>query len=495
MAEAGGDGSKAETGSSRRTILIALLVAGTFFMENLDGTVIATAIPQMARSFGASPVDLNIGITAYLLALAMFIPMSGWLTDRFGSRIVFGTAITVFTLSSVLCAVCGSLVTFTAARILQGIGGAMMVPVGRLVVLRNTPKRDFVTAIAYITWPGLVAPVLGPPLGGFITTYLSWRWIFLLNIPLGILALVMAGLLIPNEREPVPPPFDVRGFLLSGVGCALLIFGLDLVGRLDSTWSIGTGMLAVSVVLGTAAVRHFRTHPHPLVDLDALKVPTFAVSFWGGSVFRIAIGTTPFLLPLLFQIGFGMSAFVSGMLVLSVFAGNLLMKPATTPILRRFGFRTTLIGNGVLSAITLLACCFLSPATPLPLIAAILFVGGLCRSMQFTCLNAMAFADIPPARMSRSTTLSSTVQQMTLAVGVAFGAILLRLSSFLGGSYAQSTPTIGDFRITFALISLVALAAIVNCFKLPPDAGSEVSGHRAFVKSRAVPQTAEEAVD
>jgi EmrB/QacA subfamily drug resistance transporter len=480
MAETSGSETAAGAGTSRRTILVALLVAGTFFMENLDGTVIATAIPQMARSFGAGAVDLNIGITAYLLALAMFIPMSGWLTDRFGSRVVFATAISVFTAASVLCGFCGSLVTFTAARILQGIGGAMMVPVGRLVVLRSTPKRDFVTAIAYITWPGLVAPVLGPPLGGFITTYLSWRWIFFLNIPLGVIALVMACLLIPNEREPAPPPFDVRGFFLSGTGCALLIFGLDLVGRLDSAWAIGTGMLAASVVLGTMAVRHFRRHPHPLVDLAALRVPTFAVSFWGGSLFRIAFGTTPFLLPLLFQIGFGMSAFASGLLVLSVFAGNLLMKPATTPILRRFGFRTTLIGNGALSAMTLLACCFLSPRTPLPLIALVLFVGGLCRSMQFTCLNAMAFADIPPARMSRSTTLSSTVQQMTLAVGVAFGAITLRLSSFLGGTFAQSTPTLLDFRITFALVSLVALAAIVDCFKLSPDAGSEVSGHRAF---------------
>ena len=472
------------TAPTQRAILIALLVAGTFFMENLDGTVIATAIPKMAQAFGRSPVDLNIGITAYLLALAMFIPMSGWLTDRFGSRVIFGSAIVVFTAASVLCGFCGSLAAFTAARILQGIGGAMMVPVGRLVVLRNTPKRDFVTAIAYITWPGLVAPVLGPPLGGFITTFLSWRWIFFLNIPLGLIALVMTYLLIPNERQTDAPPFDGKGFLLSGTACAGLIFGLDLIGRLDSTWTIGSALLAVSVILGMAAVRHFRRHPFPLVDLDALKVPTFAVSFSAGSLFRIAIGTTPFLLPLLFQVGFGMSPFVSGLLVLSVFAGNLLMKPATTPILRRFGFRTTLIGNGLLSALTLVACCFLAPTTPELIIAFILFVGGLCRSMQFTCLNAMAFADIPPARMSRSTTLSSTVQQMTLAVGVAFGAITLRMTSFLGGTSAQPVPTILDFRITFALISLVAVAAIVHCFKLAPEAGSEVSGHYLFAKAR-----------
>jgi EmrB/QacA subfamily drug resistance transporter len=468
--------------ASRRGILLALLVAGTFFMENLDGTVIATAIPRMAETFRQSPVDLNIGITAYLLALAMFIPMSGWLTDRFGSRVVFGTAITIFTLSSVLCGFCTSLFAFTTARIIQGIGGAMMVPVGRLVVLRNTPKRDFVTAIAYITWPGLVAPVIGPALGGWITDNYSWPWIFFLNIPLGIIALFASYILIPNERDTKIPPFDVVGFLLSGFGCGMLIFGLDLIGRLDSTWLLGTVMLALSVVLGIAAVTHFRRFPYPLVDLAALKVPTFAVSFWGGSLFRIAIGTTPFLLPLLFQVGFGLSAFVSGMLVLSVFAGNLLMKPATTPILRRFGFRTTLIGNGVLSALTLLACCFFTPNTSKLLIGFILFIGGLCRSMQFTCLNAMAFADIPPARMSRSTTLSSTVQQMTLAVGVAFGAIMLRMTSFLGGASAQSKPTILDFRITFALVGLVALAAIIDCFKLTPDAGSEVSGHRAYIK-------------
>ena len=469
--------------AARRAIWIALLVAGTFFMENLDGTVIATAIPKMAQTFGRSPVDLNIGITAYLLALAMFIPGSGWLTDKFGSRVVLGTAIVVFTLSSVLCGFSPSLAMFTMARILQGIGGAMMVPVGRLVVLRNTPKRDFVTAIAYITWPGLVAPVLGPPLGGFITTYLSWRWIFFLNIPLGILALVMTYLLIPNERVTDAPPFDRVGFLLSGAACAGLIFGLDLIGKLDSTWVIGSTLLAVSLVLGAAAIRHFRRHPFPLVDLEALKVPTFAVSFFAGSLFRIAIGTTPFLLPLLFQVGFGMSAFVSGLLVLSVFAGNLLMKPATAPILRHFGFRTTLIGNGLLSALTLLACCFFAPTTPKPIIAFILFVGGLCRSMQFTCLNAMAFADIPPARMSRSTTLSSTVQQMTLAIGVAFGAITLRMTSFISGTSTLAPPTVLDFRITFALVSLMAVAAIVQCLALSPDAGSEVSGHRQFAKT------------
>ena len=286
-------------------------------MENLDGTVIATAMPQMARSFGASPVDLNIGMTAYLLALAVFIPISGWLADRFGARRVFAGAIGLFTASSVLCGLSNGLWEFTAARVLQGLGGAMMVPVGRLVVLRTTAKQDLLRSIAYITWPGLAAPILGPPVGGFITTYASWRWIFLLNVPLGLLGVVLAHWLIPNSRSSQKRPFDWIGFILISAACVSLMYGLDLIGR-HEIHRLTTGLLLVcSLALGVAAVWHVRRHPHPLIDLSSLRVPTFAVTIWGGSLFRIAIGATPFLLPLMFQIGFGMNAFTSGLLVLS----------------------------------------------------------------------------------------------------------------------------------------------------------------------------------
>ena len=435
-----------------RPLAIALLVAGAFFMENLDGTVIATAVPRMARSFGVSPVDLNIGITAYLLALAVFIPISGWLADRFGARMIFGGAIEIFTGSSIFCGISNGLWEFTAARVLQGLGGAMMVPVGRLVVLRTTAKQDLLRSIAYITWPGLAAPILGPPVGGFITTYTSWRWIFLLNVPLGILGVVVALLLIPGHS-------------------------LDLIGRQEIHWLTTGLLLACSLTLGIGAVRHFRRHPHPLIDLSSLRVPTFAVTIWGGSLFRIAIGATPFLLPLMFQIGFGMNAFSSGLLVLAVFAGNLLMKPATTPVLRRFGFRTVLIGNGLLVAATIFACALFSASTPTAIIVIVLFAGGLFRSMQFTGLTSLGFADIQQSLMSAASTLSSMVQQMTFGLGVAFGAIALRLAGLFHSANGSSL-TVGDFRIAFSLAGLVALVAVVDCLGLAPNAGAEVSGHR-----------------
>jgi EmrB/QacA subfamily drug resistance transporter len=328
---------------------IALLVAGTFFMENLDATVIVTALPQMANSFGVHPVDLNIGISAYVLTLAVLIPASGWVADRFGARRVFAAAIVIFTVASIMCGLCGSLGSFTAARILQGAGGAMMVPVGRLAVLRSTAKHDLIGAIATITWPGLAAPMLGPPLGGFITTYASWHWIFFLNAPLGLIALILALRLIPNTKEPTKP-FDRVGFTLTGVACFALVYGLDLVSRDGTSW-LAAGLSIVSAVIaGALSALHARRKAHPLLDLRALSLRSYAVTFWGGSLFRIAIGAIPFLLPLLFQVGFAFSPVRSGLFVLAVFAGNLAMKPLTTPILRRLSFRTILITNGLLNA-------------------------------------------------------------------------------------------------------------------------------------------------
>ena len=358
----------------------------------------------------------------------------------------------------------------------------MMVPVGRLVVLRTTAKQDLLRSIAYITWPGLAAPILGPPVGGFITTYTSWRWIFLLNVPLGILGVVVALLLIPGHRESAKKPFDWIGFVLSGAACVSLMYGLDLIGRQEIHWLTTGLLLACSLTLGIGAVRHFRRHPNPLIDLSSLQVPTFAVTIWGGSLFRIAIGATPFLLPLMFQIGFGMNAFSSGLLVLAVFAGNLLMKPATTPVLRRFGFRTVLIGNGLLVAATIFACALFSASTPTAIIVVVLFAGGLFRSMQFTGLTSLGFADIQQSLMSAASTLSSMVQQMTFGLGVAFGAIALRLAGLFHSANGSSL-TVGDFRIAFSLAGLVALVAVVDCLGLAPNAGAEVSGRHRPVEA------------
>lgn len=458
-------------------MLIALIVAGAFFMENLDGTVIATALPQMANSFAVSPVVLSIGMTAYLLTLAVFIPISGWIADRYGARTVFGSAIVVFTISSLLCGISNGLWTFTGARVLQGIGGAMMVPVGRLVVLRGTEKRDLLRALAYVTWPGLLAPVLGPPIGGFITTYASWRWIFFLNLPLGVLALILTGLFIANDKSDRHPPFDTLGFVLSGIGLAALMYGFELLGRTDTPWAQAVSSVVIGIACGSVAVWHARRTKHPLIDLSALRIPTFAMAIWGGSLFRIAIGTVPFLLPLLLQLGFGLNAFSAGLLVLALFAGNLGIKPFTTPILRRFGFRSVLIVNGLLNAVSILGCALLTAHTPVPITAALLFFGGACRSLQFTCIASLSFSDISPAQMSGASTFSSTVQQLTMGMGIAVGAMSLHLAMALLGDLS-AVPSVTAFRLAFVLIAIIAGIGVFDCFTLDRQAGAQVSGHR-----------------
>ncbi len=468
--------SKQPVLNQQRASLVALLVAAAFFMENLDGTVIATALPQMALSFGSNPVDLNMGMTAYMLTLAVFIPVSGWLADRLGARAVFSSAIGVFTLASILCGFSASLWQFTAARILQGIGGAMMVPVGRLVVLRITEKKDLMRSIAYITWPGLAAPVLGPPLGGFITTYSSWRWIFYLNVPLGVAALALALWWIRNEPESETRPFDWLGFALAGTCCIAFMYSLELLGRRDAQWPAVGAFLGYSLLAGWWAVRHMRRTEHPLIDFACLRLHTFAVAMWGGSLFRIAIMASPFLLPLMFQVAFGLNAFQSGLLVLTMFAGNFAMKSVTTPVLRNFGFRTVLLANGVISAALVVACGFLVPQTPKLVIMGVLFLHGLSRSMQFTSLNTIAFVDVPKPLMSSATSFAAVVQQMGIGMGVAVGAVALRAAAFLRGERG-AIPSLMDFHVALWAVGVMSLLAVIDCFGLEPHAGAEVSGH------------------
>ncbi|WP_144109370.1 MFS transporter [Paraburkholderia sp. BCC1886] len=458
--------------------LITTLVAAALFMENLDGSIIATALPQMAHSFHIRPVDLSVGMTSYLLTLAVFIPISGWLADRIGVRTVFTAALAIFTAASMLCGVTDTLVEFTGARILQGIGGAMMVPVGRLAVLRVTPKEQLMRAISIITWPGLIAPVLGPPLGGFITTYSSWRWIFYLNVPLGLIGIVLAWRFVGSERDADCRAFDGLGFLLTGVAGTSVMYAMEAIGRDDASWHSALLFLGIGLAACAAAWFHLTRSAHPLIDLSAFRIKTFRVAIGGGSLFRISIAAVPFLLPLMFQVGFGMNPFQSGLLTLAVFAGNLSTKLVTTQIMRRFGFRTVLVVNGAFAALTLASMSLLEPATPYGWILLALFVSGVARSLQFTAINTLGFADVPKPQMSGASTLSSTLSQMTMGMGVAAGAIALRLAAWWHG-HAAHALTPADFSLAFLLVAALSVMAIFDVFTLSSDAGQHVTGHRS----------------
>ncbi|MCU6534010.1 MDR family MFS transporter [Klebsiella pneumoniae] len=415
----------------------ALLVAGAFFMEFLDGTVIATALPDMARDFGVTAVELNIGISAYLITLAVLIPASGWIADRFGARAIFTLALAIFTLASVFCGLSTEVHIFVAMRILQGVGGALMVPVGRLAVLRTTPKHQLIKAIATLTWPALVAPIIGPPLGGFITRYASWHWIFFINVPLGLAAIILSLRIIPDIRETERRSFDLSGFITTSVAMVSLVTAMERLG--------------------------------------ALQVPTFRVTMYGGSLFRASISAVPFLLPLLFQVGFGMDPFHSGLLVLAVFVGNLTIKPATTPLIRWLGFRRLLLINGALNVCSLLACALLTPQTPVWAIMLILYLGGVFRSIQFTGVSTLAFADVPAAQMSDANTLFSTASQLAVGLGITLGAIGIRLGEQVGDwLHLTELPGI-SFRLSFVFIALICLVGMIDSLHLAKTAGSSVS--------------------
>jgi EmrB/QacA subfamily drug resistance transporter len=461
----------------RSPFYVTSLIAGAFFMENLDGTIIATALPQMARSFHASAVNLNIGMTAYLITLAVFIPISGWVADRFGSRSVFATAIGIFTIASLLCGVSHSLTQFTLMRILQGIGGAMMVPVGRLIVLRSTPKKDLTQAILYITWPGLTALVVGPPLGGFITTYASWHWIFFLNLPLGILALILTLLWVENNPTDEAHPFDWPTFLFAGFASTGAVYAIEKLGGEGERWQLPATVLAFSAISGICAALAARRKPNTFfIDLESIKIKTYSLSVYGASFFRIAVAVLPFLLPLMFQISFGLNAFISGLYLLALFAGDLSMKSIVVPMLRRFGFRRIIIVNGVITAASMALCATISPSTHPAFIIAILFFHGAFRSLEFTCLTTLAYTEIPAERMSRANGFLSAIMQFSMGMGVAVGAVTLRLISHARG-HSASAPQLRDFHLAILIMSLLSLAPVFDGLGLKPSAGATTSGH------------------
>ena len=461
--------------TTRVTRGLALLVAGAFFMEILDATAIAPAAPHIAADLGVAPVEVNVAITGYVLTLAVLIPISGWLADRYGARRVFVTAIVLFTLASAGCAAAQDLPMLVATRVLQGAGGAMMVPVGRLVVLRTTAKTDLVRAIAYLTWPALAAPLIAPALGGVLSTYASWRWIFLVNLPLGLAGALLARRLVPDVRADRPGPLDRRGFLLAAAGLAALVVAMERLAAPRADWPVAFGVLLVAAVALTATVRHLLRAGRPLVDLRVLAVRTFRVTALGGSVFRAVITAIPFLLPLFFQLGFGWTAAHAGLVVIALFAGNIGIKPATTPLMRRFGIRAVMLGSVAASAACLAGMAFLQPDTPLPALLALLAISGIVRSTGFTTYNTVAFADVPADRMTSANTLMSTLQELGAGLGVAVGALLVRLGDpiadgvGLGGGDAA-------FRVAFVVLAVLLAVPAVEAFTLPRSAGNVVTG-------------------
>ncbi|PWC06839.1 MFS transporter [Mycetocola zhujimingii] len=456
---------------------LALLVAATFFMENLDGTIIQTAAPAMAIDFGVRAVDINIAMTAYLLTLAVGIPVSGWLADRFGTRRIFLLAIVVFTLASVLCALSTTLPMLVAMRVLQAVGGAMMVPVGRLAVLRSVEKRDLLDAMAYLTWPALLAPVLAPVIGGVLSDTVGWHWIFLINVPIGIVAFVAALKLVPATEPTGRNSLDWAGFALVGVALAALVLGMEQLGASRTEWLWAAGLLVLAVVAGITALVRLRRAAHPLLDLSALRIATFRVGNVGGNLYRLLIGAAPFLFVLLFQSGFGWSASQAGLLVMAVFVGNVVIKPATSPLIRRFGFRTVIISSNLCGAVVFGLCAFIQPSTPVVLIAALLFASGVFRSIGFSGYNSVQFADVPAALTSGANTLASTLQQVAVGLGIAVAALTVRATT--AGAALIDAGAVGlGYRWAFAVLAVLLLVPAVEAWRMSASAGAEVAARR-----------------
>jgi EmrB/QacA subfamily drug resistance transporter len=464
--------------TSGRTRLTAVIVACALFMQNLDSTVIATALPTMAKAFGADPVHMNVALTSYLLSLAVFIPASGWVADRFGTRTVFRAAIAVFTIGSVLCGRADSLAFLVAARVLQGIGGAMMVPVGRLVLLRTAPKNELVAAMAWLTMPALLGPVLGPPVGGFIVTYFSWRWIFDINVPIGIIGIILVSMFVEDVREPPRGRFDAIGLLLCGIALSGLMFGLETAGRGVVPRDLTEAMVGVGLVAILGYLVHAWHHPAPLLDLSLMRLPCFGVALSAMMLFRTGIGAIPFLLPLMLQVGFGDSAVQSGLITFASSAGALVMKPATQYALRAFGFRDTLVWNGVVSAVMIAICAAFRPTWPAAAIYAALLIGGFFRSLQFTAYNTLAYGDVPRSQMSSATSLYVTGQQLAATIGISAGAVSLEISRTLAG---HVTPQPIDFSHAFLVVALFTLAAAPIALLMPRNAGDDLTGRTSVV--------------
>lgn len=465
------DEGPAESGANYR--FIALIIASALFMEFVDATVLATALPTMAKDFSVRPQEMSVALTSYLLALAIFIPASGSLADRFGSRTIFRSAILLFVLGSLACGQSRSLEMIVVSRFVQGMGGAMMIPVGRLVLLRSVAKRDMVNAMSWLLVPALIGPILGPPLGGFIVTYLDWRWIFYINLPMGILGFWLVGRYIANIREDDPGRFDTPGFILSGLSLGCLLFGFEMVSR-PGEGAMAAILVGIGLTAGILYVRHARNREGAILDLGLLRDPTFRLSVIAGSITRITQGAQPFLLPLMMQVGLGFTAAKSGTITVATAIGSLAMKSFAQRVLRRFGFRRALIWNGIIATGGYAVCGLFGPAWPTWAMFAVLGLCGFFMSFQFTAYNTIAYDGVDKQHMSRATAFYSTFQQLMLSLGICVAAMALHLAMLANGN---SAPTSRDFSVAFWVVTAISLTATFWNLRFASDAGAEISGH------------------
>lgn len=458
----------------RRDRLIPAIVASPLFLQNLDSSVMATALPSIAASLAVPPLHLNLAITAYLLSLAVFLPLSGWLADRLGARRVFCLAIALFSLGSALCGVADTMPELVAFRIVQGLGGAMMVPVGRLILLRAVPPEGMVAAMVWFTVPAVVGRMMGPLFGGAIVTVASWRWIFLVNIPFGLLAIALTLAFVRDEPPAAEPvPLDGGGFVMLALGLSLLLGAMETAGRAMLPVAVSWLAALTGLMLLWCYYRRSRQRVHPLIDLAILRHRTFRLSVVGGLPLRIAIGAVPFLLPLMLQLGFGLSPLASGLLTVATSAGALATRGVMAPAIRRFGFRSLLIGATALSSLSYLCYSQFTPVTPHLLIFGVLMLGGLVTSMCMVCLGTLGFSEIPAPRMSHATALSTMAQQVSLSFGVVLAAALLAGASWWhGGDGIALQP--GDFSPAFIVVGLINMLSLWWFVRLDPQAGSQM---------------------
>ena len=454
-------------------LTIPLVVSTAFFVQLLDTTIMTTSLPQMATAFGMRPLDMGLGLTVYSLVLACALPLAGWIATRLGAKIVFLAATGIFLLGSLACGLAHSFAVFIAARALQGLGGAAMNPVGRIIVLQTTPKANLLAANNAITWPGLIAPLAGPLIGGFVTARFGWRWNFLLNIPIGLACMGLAQKFVPTFAPDRRAILDAKGFLLSSTALGALLFGLGelCVGAAGVAAIAG---VAWGIVGGMLAWRHLRVAAHPVVRLSVLQIPSFRLaSLTAGMATRVSISSVAFLLPILLQAVFGFGVVEAGACLSAYFAGNFLGIFHVPRVLRRFGFRKVLVVNPLLAGASLAAMALIVPGAPRGAVWGLLFVAGIVRSVQFSSQSSLTVAEIPPELNADASTLSSIFLQTSSSLSVVLSTGVLNGAAWLVG---EGTPGLAAFRGTFVVMAMLSAGAAWIFRSLPVDAGAEMVG-------------------